>query len=161
MLILLLPNLLLGTKYFLIQTLQSCLSCFLIFFSLQIIATRNHPCCECVKYSDNRTPVCLLFLIFLVCSSVVITGVMYYLKSGIKYCRFCWIHILKMHFLKSIDSSTIVKIPAVTNVNDLNAQSTRKSFCLLLMIMKKQFGLNFNIGMGVRISRIVTNFEQF
>ena len=35
-----------------------------------------------------------------------------------------------MHFLKSIDSSTIVKIPAVTNVNDLNAQSTRKSFCL-------------------------------
>ena len=103
----------------------------MIFFSLQIIATRNHPCCECVKYSDNRTPVCLLFLIFLVCSSVVITGVMYYLKSGIEYCRFCKI----LHFkdtLKSIDSSTIVKIPAVTNVNDLNAQSTRKSFCLLL-----------------------------
>ena len=143
MLILLLPNLLLGTKYFLIHTLQSCLSCFLIFFSLQIIATRNHPCCECVKYSDNRTPVCLLFLIFLVCSSVVITGVMYYLKSGIQSCIFCKIY-CKIYLLKSIDSSTIVKIPAVTNINDLNAQSTRKSFCLLLlMITKKQFGLNF------------------
>ena len=65
------------------------------------------------------------------------------LNQVLKIARFCRIHILKMHFLKSIDSSTIVKIPAVTNVNDLNAQSTRKSFCLLLMITKKQFGLNF------------------
>ena len=37
MLILLLPNLLLGTKYFLIHTLQSCLSCFLIFSVFKLL----------------------------------------------------------------------------------------------------------------------------
>jgi hypothetical protein len=51
--------------------------------SLQIIATRNRPCCECVK-KDNRAPICLLFLIFLVVSVSVISGVMVYLKSGKK-----------------------------------------------------------------------------
>ena len=82
MLILLLPNLLLGLYSF--KRFSIVLLILLLYLSsLQIIATRNHPCCECVKYPDNRTPVCLLFLIFLVCSSVVITGVMYYLKSGI------------------------------------------------------------------------------
>lgn len=112
---------------FLIDTLQLIMLTTFDLCSLQIIATRNHPCCECMKNSDNRTPLSLLFLIFLVCSSVVITGVMYYLKSGIQSCIFCKIY-CKIYLLKSIDSSTIVKIPAVTNINDLNAQSTRKSF---------------------------------
>ncbi len=50
--------------------------------SMQIIATRNRPCCECVR-NDQRAPVCLLFIIFLVVSVSVISGVMVYLKSGI------------------------------------------------------------------------------
>ena len=53
--------------------------------SLQIIATRNRPCCECVK-ANNRAPVCLLFLVFLLVSCCVITGVMIYLKSGTTRC---------------------------------------------------------------------------
>ena len=49
--------------------------------SLQIIATRNRPCCECIRY-NQRAPLCLLFLIFIVVSCSLITGVMFYLKSG-------------------------------------------------------------------------------
>ncbi len=49
--------------------------------SMQIIATRNRPCCECVR-NDQRAPICLLFIIFLVVSVSVISGVMIYLKSG-------------------------------------------------------------------------------
>lgn len=49
--------------------------------SLQIIATRNRPCCECIRY-NQRAPLCLLFLIFIVLSCSLITGVMFYLKSS-------------------------------------------------------------------------------
>lgn len=50
--------------------------------SLQIIATRNRPCCECIRADQRGAPVCLLFLIFIVVSISVISGVMIYLKSG-------------------------------------------------------------------------------
>ena len=50
--------------------------------SLQIIATRNRPCCECIRYNQRAQPLCLLFLIFIVVSCSLITGVMFYLKSG-------------------------------------------------------------------------------
>ena len=49
--------------------------------SLQIIATRNRPCCECLR-NNQRIPLCLLFLVFIVVSCSLITGVMFYLKSG-------------------------------------------------------------------------------
>ena len=49
--------------------------------SLQIIATRNRPCCECIR-NNQRVPLCLIFLIFIVMSCSMITGVMFYLKSG-------------------------------------------------------------------------------
>ena len=49
--------------------------------SLQIIATRNRQCCDCLRY-NQRAPLCLLFLIFIVVSCSLITGVMFYLKSG-------------------------------------------------------------------------------
>ena len=50
--------------------------------SLQIIATRNRPCCECIRYNQRAQPLCLLFLIFIVVSCSLITGVMFYLKAG-------------------------------------------------------------------------------
>ena len=49
--------------------------------SLQIIATRNRPCCECLRY-NQRAPLCLLFLLFIVVSCSCITGIMFYFKSG-------------------------------------------------------------------------------
>ena len=48
--------------------------------SVQVIATRNRPCCD---FQDQRAPVCLLFSIFLVVSVFVCCGVMLYIKSGI------------------------------------------------------------------------------
>ena len=66
--------------------------------SVQVIATRNRPCCD---FQDQRAPVCLLFSIFLVVSVFVCCGVMLYIKSGI-FENIGYDLLSKWRFVKSI-----------------------------------------------------------